>query len=99
VKSVGRPVIGEKRCDTFGNRIPIPNQSAIFVGFVIGSSAYYRIRLRRLFLAALISSLIWNRNNPLKRALEIFQVEKYPARGGISISKFRKMRKGLPTGI
>jgi len=42
--------------------IPIPNQSAIFVGFVIGSSAYYRIRLRRLFLAALISSLIWNRN-------------------------------------
>jgi hypothetical protein len=42
--------------------IPIPNQSAIFVGFVIDSSAYYRIRLRRLFLAALISSLIWNRN-------------------------------------
>ena len=36
--------------------IPILNQSAIFVGFVIGSSTYFHIRLRRLFLAALISS-------------------------------------------
>jgi len=42
--------------------IPAPNQSAIFVSFVIGSSVYFHIRLRRLFLAALISSLIWNRN-------------------------------------
>jgi len=37
---------------------PILNQSAIFVDFVIGSSTYFYIRLRRLFLAALISSLI-----------------------------------------
>jgi len=28
-----------------------------------------------------------------RRALEIFRVEKYPARGGISISKLHKMRK------
>ncbi|MDQ5987268.1 MAG: hypothetical protein CSYNP_03005 [Syntrophus sp. SKADARSKE-3] len=41
---------------------PILNQSAIFVVFVIGSSAYFCIRLRRLFLAALISSFIWSRN-------------------------------------
>jgi len=40
--------------------MPIPIQSAIFVGFVIGSSTYFHIRLRRLFLAALISSLTWN---------------------------------------
>jgi len=38
--------------------IPFLNQSAIFVGFFIGSSTYFHIRLRRLFLAALISSLI-----------------------------------------
>ncbi|MDQ5985736.1 MAG: hypothetical protein CSYNP_01452 [Syntrophus sp. SKADARSKE-3] len=37
---------------------PILNQSAIFVVFVIGSSMYFSIHLRRLFLAALISSLI-----------------------------------------
>ncbi|MDQ5984694.1 MAG: hypothetical protein CSYNP_00390 [Syntrophus sp. SKADARSKE-3] len=38
--------------------IPILNQSSIIVVFVIGSSTYFFIRLRRLFLAALISSLI-----------------------------------------
>ncbi|MHB9099637.1 MAG: hypothetical protein ACYC5X_17660, partial [Syntrophales bacterium] len=38
------------------------NQSAICVGFVIRSSAYDCIRRRHIFLAALISSLIWNRN-------------------------------------
>jgi hypothetical protein len=38
-------------------------KSAIFVGFVIGSSTYFHIRLRRLFLAALISSLIRKRKN------------------------------------
>ena len=38
--------------------IPVLNQCAIFVGIVIGSSMYFCIRLRRLFLAASISSLI-----------------------------------------
>jgi len=37
---------------------PALNQSAIFVGIVIGSSTYFHTRLRRLFLTALISSLI-----------------------------------------
>ncbi|MCX5906497.1 MAG: hypothetical protein NTY64_04715, partial [Deltaproteobacteria bacterium] len=45
-----------------GSVIPIPNQSAIIVGFVIGSSAYNVYACKSLFLAALISSFIWNRN-------------------------------------
>jgi len=43
--------------------IRIPKQSAIIVGFVIGSSTYCHIRLHRLFLAASISSLPWNPNH------------------------------------
>jgi len=38
--------------------IPIPNQSALFVGFVEGSSTYYLYAFVAFFLAALISSLI-----------------------------------------
>jgi len=38
--------------------IPIPNQSAIFVGFVEGSSTYLLYAFVAFFLAALISSLI-----------------------------------------
>jgi len=38
--------------------IPIPNQSAICVGFIEGSSTYYLYALVAFFFAALISSLI-----------------------------------------
>jgi len=38
--------------------IPLPNQSAIFVGSVYGSSTYYLYASVAFFLAALISSLI-----------------------------------------
>ena len=59
------PGESDRRAGRPDRLIPIPNQSAILVGFVIGSSSYECIRLRRLFLAALISSLIWNRNKTM----------------------------------
>jgi hypothetical protein len=43
--------------------IPIPYQSAIFACGLIGSSTYVIVCLRRLGLAALLSSLIWNWND------------------------------------
>jgi phosphomevalonate kinase len=57
--------------------MPVPNQSAICVGSVIGSSTYGTIRLRRLFLAALISSLIWNWHyfNFLKKIVDVVYFE------------------------
>jgi len=47
----------------FYHVIPVPNQSVLFVGFVEGSSTYYLYASVAFFLAALISSLICNRNN------------------------------------
>jgi len=42
--------------------IPAPDQSAGFVGDLLGSSTYAAVRLRHLCLAALRSSLIGNWN-------------------------------------
>jgi len=43
---------------TFFMLIPVPNQSALFVGSVYGSSMYYLYASVAFFLAALITSLI-----------------------------------------
>ncbi len=75
---------------------PVLNQSASCVGFVVGSSTYQYVRLRRLLLAALLSSLIENRNNRKCRSAVLPVRKEFAAAQNIFSTEAVSITKALP---